>query len=162
MAHRLLPFLSAFAFSCGGDTPSEDTRVPDTDTPSVTDTDTDTDTPSGLAITGTYTDDFGADHTITDSLWTTAYSGYPTSYFSITAYDNASNYVIAENDAGNSYYGSRFSRFDWHVDGDGDLWFCQTTYNAPTESDALATPRADDSDPANLGCGGFSWAKLTP
>jgi len=156
------PFL-LFLMACGPapepgttDTGSTDTD-PDTDT-----TDTDTDIGTDLAINGTYTDNFGSDHTITNALWTMAFGSYPASYFGITVYDNAERYVIAENDAANSYYGGLFSRFDWYVDDDDGIWFCQTTFTATTEAEALATPRADDSDPANAGCSGFTWTHLNP
>jgi hypothetical protein len=121
-------------------------------------TESDTNTPADLAIIGAYTDSYGGAHTITNDTWTQAYGTYH-----ITQFDNADRYVIAENDAANGYAAGLWSRFDWFVDGDSGLWYCQTSYDAATEDDALGTPRADDSDIATTGCGGtFPWSSLTP
>jgi len=157
---RLLTVLSLFTIGCGPAPHSETTDTGSTDTGTTVDTDTTVGT--DLAINGVYTDNFGADHTVTNALWTYAYGAYPPSYFAITTYDNAERYAIAQNDVVNSYYGGLFSRFDWLVDSNDAIWFCQTTFTAATEADALATLRPDDSDPANSGCSGFSWTNLTP
>ena len=37
------------------------------------------------------------------------------------------------------------------------LWYCQTAYAAESEEAALATEAADATNPAEEGCGGFSW-----
>jgi len=144
-----------------GDTDASDT---DTDTDADTDTDTDTDADADLAINGSYLDGFGTSHTVTNTLWTQTYGQYTPSNFNVTSYDNDAGYVIAENDAGNDFNAGEFSRFDWFVDGDENIWYCQTTYTAATADDALATPRANDSDVTVSGCGdyNFSWTNLTP
>ena len=77
-------------------------------------------------------------------------------------FDNDANYLIGQNDAVASYAPEKWSRYDWTVDGDGTLWYCNTAYDAETEADALATPAADATDPAAGGCGTFAWSSLTP
>lgn len=157
---RFAIYLILFATACDGakDTgPMDDTD--DTDTGS---TDTGTDLPPDpLAIVGIYTDTFGSSHTITDTSWTIQYGSYTPSLFSITAYDNTTMVVLAQNDDLNSYFPLLWSRFDW-LELDEHLYYCQTTYNAASESDAASLPRADGSDPTSSGCGGFPWTDLTP
>ena len=141
-------------FACPGkgtDTSSTDTSSTDTSDTSAT---------ADIEIAGTYTDNFGGGHVIDDTSWTQ--TGFGTSVFHISQYDNDSNFAIAQNDAANEYNPSLFSRFDWTTDSSGQLWFCQTAYDAATAADALATAAADTTDPATAGCGGFSWTMLTP
>jgi hypothetical protein len=119
--------------------------------------DTGTTPPEGLAIAGSYTDEFGTEHVIDDVSWTQTFPGYPGTTWTITSYDNDATYVIAQNSADDPFNPSLWSRFDWV----GDLYYCQATFDAPTEADALATPRPDDTD-LDAGCGGFAWTDLTP
>jgi hypothetical protein len=114
-----------------------------------------------LAIVGTYTDDYATDHLVTSTTWTQS-SSYGTSVFDISQYDNEAEFLVAQNDAGNDYYPDLWSRFDWTT-YQGELYFCQGTYDAASEADALATPRATAMDPTAVGsCGTFSWSRLVP
>lgn len=115
---------------------------------------------SGLAIVGSYLDDYGSTHVITDSTWTIGMAG-TSSVFHITVVSNADQYLVAQNDATNQYSASLWSRFDWTLD-QGVLYYCQTTYDAATEQAALATPRADVNDLTGKGCSSFPWSILTP
>lgn len=108
-----------------------------------------------LAIDGKYVDDFTYEWTFTDDLITV-----DVSKFHVETYDNATFVIGAQNDAANMYNPGQFSRFDWTI-SNGDLYVCQTAYDAATLADALATPAADSSDLMG-GCGMFSWSKLTP
>ena len=109
-----------------------------------------------LSITGVWDDGFGGTYDITSESITSWGSLY-----SISQYSNADMYIIAQNDANNSYNPSLWSRFDWTMDADSNLYLCQTAFDAASEEDALNTPAADSSDPANGGCGDFSWSALT-
>lgn len=111
---------------------------------------------SGLAIEGSYTDDFMGQHTVTRSSWTSGSSVYH-----FASYDNAARFIIARNDQGNMYSPCLWSRFDWTVSG-GELYYCMTAYAAASEEAARATPAADATDPATTGCGSFGWSKLSP
>ena len=113
--------------------------------------------PEGLAIAGSYTDEFGTEHVIDDGSWTQTFPGYPATTWTITSYDNDGMYVIAQNSPDDPFNPGLWSRFDWA----GDLHYCQATFDAATEADALTTPRPDDSD-LDAGCGGFAWTDLTP
>ena len=76
----------------------------------------------------------------------------------ISAYDNETGTIIAQNDASNAYNPDLWSRFDWEYVAD-KLWYCQTAYAAESEEAALATEAADATNPAEEGCGGFSWTR---
>ena len=77
----------------------------------------------------------------------------------VTQFDNDANYIVGQNDSVNSYAPDKWSRYDWTVDAEGTLWYCNTAYDAETEEDALAAS-ADASDPATSGCGTFPWSSL--
>lgn len=139
--------------------PTDDTSPLDTDAPSPEDTDPTVG--DGLAITGSYTDEWETDHTIDEASWVQV-SAFGTLTFAVLSFDNPGKWVIAQNGFDNAYYPDLYSRFDW-VDGThGDLFYCQTAFDAATEAAAESTPRADDSDPENAGCGGFAWTNLRP
>ena len=44
---------------------------------------------------------------------------------------------------------------------DADNLYSVNSLDAASEEDALNTPAADSSDPANGGCGGFSWLHIS-
>lgn len=157
MRHVILTALMA----CGGtetanDTGSEDpTPLPDDTGPRTGATDDE------LAISGSYTDAWGTQHEVTGATWTQTYAGYPSDVFHVTAFDNDQRWLVAENDPANTWNPGLWSRFDWHDDGAGELYFCQTAYDAVDSSAALETPAADAAD-LSAGCGGFGWTHLTP
>ena len=100
-----------------------------------------------LEIRGEYGDSWGGEHTITQTAW------------AISQFDNEQQFIIAQNGEDNEYNPSLWSRFDW-AKVDGNLWYCQTAYAAESEEAALATEAADATNPAEEGCGGFSWTQL--
>lgn len=159
------PMLVALALAaCGGggpdDTPdTTDTGPTGTDTgPTGTDTGP---TAEGLALIGTWVDEWGTTHTIDEQTWSQAwYGGSDPAVFALSDWSNAEGWVIAENVEG-AYFLGAWSRFDWTEAG-GDLFYCQTAYDAPDEAAARATPAADPTDPTTGGCGGFPWTNLTP
>lgn len=107
-------------------------------------------------IEGIYNDDGYFVDRITADTWYV-----DVSIFHIKVVNNVDMFLIAQNDASNAYYYSKWSRFDWAWDGNNVLNYCQTAYDAPTEQQALDTARANASD-FNNGCDGFSWSTLTP
>ena len=106
-------------------------------------------------IAGSYVDDFGSAHIITDTTWTM----YDTTLFHFVEVDNEGDWLVAHNDPTNDYNPDQYSRMDWMDDGT-TLWFCQTVYDAPDADTAATTAPADASDPAAGGCGGFPWSQL--
>ena len=134
----------------------------DDDADSENDDDADTEEEGALEIIGRYMErsgDYEASHIITETEWTSR-SSYGTSVYHISQYDNANDFIIAQNDSEKSWNPDKWSRFDYTVKN-GELYYCQTAYNAETEEAALATPAADKTDPATKGCGSSPWTKLT-
>jgi hypothetical protein len=105
-----------------------------------------------LEIIGSYVDDFGGSHVITAETWTAV-----TLIFHVDSYDNASDFLIAQNDAENEFNPDLYSRFDWH-DEAGQLHYCQSVFDAAS-AEAAAMAMSDRTDLAT-GCGGFPWSKL--
>lgn len=152
MSFRALVIPAALG-ACSGD-PPKSTPTGDTGDSSV---------PMGddeLEIAGVYVDAYGTTHAIDAATWAMA-SAYGDSAFHVSRWDNDADYLLAENDAANAWSAELWSRFDW-IEVDGHLFFCQTAYDAADEETAGATPRANDTDPAGGGCGGFAWTDLTP
>ncbi len=150
------------------DTDTDTDADADADADADTDTDTDTDMTGDtgmapIAIAGAYTDTYGTNHVITDTLWTIAYPGYAADEFLIRSYDNTTGAVVAENGPKNAYSAGLWSRFDWTWVGK-DLFYCQSGYAEASEGDALALPVSDTTAPTTGGCGAydFPWTLLTP
>ena len=137
----------------------------DDDADSENDDDADTEEEGPLEIIGRYIESsefLEALHVITETDWTMKSATYGTSIYKISQYSNKNDFIIAQNDASNGYAPEKWSRFDY-TEKDGELYFCQTAYEAETEDAALATPAADKTDPATKGCGDYDspWTKLT-
>ncbi len=107
---------------------------------------------------GTYTDGFGP-HIVEAGRWVMG-EGEDLSYFVFTTVDNEADYAIAKNDGANPFFPGLWSRFEWLDDGDGTFFYCQAPYNGPS-ADAAHDAVADREDPANAGCGMFSWSTLS-
>lgn len=157
-------------FACGEKTEEDtgffDVEVEDTDTEDTEDTsdtedtnetDTDEPNPTGLEIVGTYTDNWMGSHSITENVWDTG-PGY---VFNISQYDNSVGFLLAQNDENNDpQYGNpgKWSKFQWTINENGGLYYCQSIYDAASEEDAMGA-NADAGD-LTMGCGGFAWTEL--
>ncbi len=139
---------------CGGD--DDDSAVGDDDDSAVGDDD-DSTAASTLAIAGTWNDNFGGVQTITETTWSDTWG----SVFNISQFDNSTQVVIAQNDSANEWSPLLWSRFDWHWDAGGQLYYCQACYDCADEVAALETAAPDTSDPTTSGCGASSWTALT-
>ena len=146
------------------DADTSDTGKPDSDNDddadSENDDDADTEEEGPLEIIGRYIDTYETAHVITETDWMMKSATYGVSIYKISQYSNKNDFIIAQNDESNGYAPEKWSRFDY-TEKNGDLYYCQTAYDAETEEAALATPAADKTDPATTGCGGFAWTKLT-
>jgi hypothetical protein len=130
-----------------------------------------------LEIDGTYTDEFGTMHVITDTQWKQTYSdagnstfcGGPTQNivtdtYSIALYSNSEESLFTQNTGmvGDCSLSNEnlWSRYDWATYQD-HLYYCQTAFSAATLAAAQATARSDDTNPSVGGCGGsFAWTRL--
>ncbi len=117
--------------------------------------------PETLEIAGSYSDDFGTDHTIGDSEWLMDFGEFGSASFSVLQFSNAEDFLVAQNGAGNDFNPNLFSRFDWTT-FESELYFCQGTFAAETEAEAEAADTTDPTDPSSGGCGDFPWSRLTP
>ncbi len=113
-----------------------------------------------IEVKGVYLDNFGGSHAVTQTLWDQSNATF-TFIFHIIEADNTLDYLLAENDAANSFNPSLFSRFNWTT-FNGSLFYCQSVFNAASPDDARAAPFPDPANPPVTGCGGFSWTNLTP
>jgi hypothetical protein len=107
-----------------------------------------------VAIVGTYMDEFGDTHMISETEWTNSAGS-----FAISQWDNDEMWLVAQNAETNMYNPGQWSRFDWTWDGE-QLYYCQSVYDGTTIDDALAGS-ADASD-LLMGCGMFAWTRLNP
>jgi hypothetical protein len=141
--------------SCTDDAPGmEEETSSETGTETETETETETGDEMMLAIVGSYTDDFGDMHTISETEWTNSAGS-----FAIAQYDNDEMWLVAQNAETNMFSPGLWSRFDWAWDGE-QLYYCQSVFDGATIEAALAgSANADD---LTMGCGGFPWSQLTP
>ncbi len=116
-------------------------------------------TPPALVI-GSFTDDYGTRHVVSDSLWQ---HGTRNRYH-IVQWNAAGQYLIAQNDSSNSAEKGRWSRIDWMPLEGMSPWtwgFCLTAWDAPSRAAAEATPGANRAAP-RTGCGGHPFSRMTP
>lgn len=114
-------------------------------------------TPGALDLAGAYVDEWGTPHLISESSWEQGGFGA----WTISRFSNLDRAVIAQNAPDAAFAAGLWSRFDWAEVG-GELYYCQTAYDAPSEYAARVTAAADATDPMSGGCGafGFPWTRL--
>ena len=108
-------------------------------------------------LAGEYLDYWGTNHIIDETQWATDWG-----IWYITEINPTEQFLVAQNDAADSYYPNLWSRFDWTVDPSGHTWYCQTSFSSISEAAAAAVAPADPTNPGVTGCGGFAWTDLTP
>lgn len=120
------------------------------------------DSSSGLEIAGSYMDDFGTSHEISDSAWMMDFgTGFGTATFAVLQFSNSADYLVAQNGAENAFNAELYSRFNWTT-SEAELYFCQNPFAAESEAEAAGTDSVERDDPTAGGCGGFPWSRLTP
>ena len=119
-----------------------------------TSVDTTTASPSDvLEVIGDWSDNYGGSTTITTAQW-----GADT----VVRYDNIGNRAVLRAPADAAYNPSKFSKNVWTEPADGSFWLCTVDFGLDTEEGAMAsTKTADASKPAEGGCGGFAWTKMS-
>ena len=116
---------------------------------------------TGFPLAGSWVDEFGTEHAITETSWVQTAGGMA-STFELLDVDTEEGRIIAANDAANPFNPGLFSRFDY-VDTGADLFYCQAAFDAATVEAAAAPAPSDTTDPATSGCGGmFPWTRLLP
>jgi hypothetical protein len=104
----------------------------------------------GLEIVGDYVDGFDMEHSISEDTW---------GAMSIVEYDNDENVVYAQQPDDDMFNPSKFTKTVYTEPEGGDFYFCMVVFDAETLADAKESDaEADDSEPAESGCGGmFPW-----
>ncbi len=105
---------------------------------------------------GNYVDDYKYTHFFSSTTWINGISTYMP-----TKINTANRFMVALNGTNHPYNPSKYSRLDWVRDSSGQLYYCQTAFDKSTAAEAETVDTADNSDPANGGCSGFAWSKLT-
>ena len=77
-------------------------------------------------------------------------------------FDNQLNFVYFQNPADSFYFPSKYGRTVWTEVKNNEFYYCTTVFGKDTLDEAkVDQTQADPSDPANGGCGGFTWTKMT-
>jgi hypothetical protein len=109
---------------------------------------------TAIEIVGSYTDQFGFTVEITTTGWS-----FGDAVFTFSIVDNDENYAIARGAESAEWNPCAYNTFVWHEEG-GDLYYCQSVFDATSECGALHAARPDSEDLLK-GCSGFKWSKLT-
>ena len=102
-----------------------------------------------IAIQGYWVDEWGTNQTIDSDSWNSG---------TITQFDNSAMWAVAENGE-DSFNPGLWSKYDWTWDSE-ELYYCQSTFAAESEADALSANSANSSD-LDAGCGGFPWSQMS-
>lgn len=108
-----------------------------------------------MPLAGGWVDNWEGTHLIDNDEWAMGES-----VFHLSVVDASEGWAVAQNSEDNDWSPGLWSRFDWVEASHNGWWFCQTSFDSPTEDDAIDTPPADPTDPATSGCGGFGWSRL--
>jgi hypothetical protein len=113
---------------------------------------------AGLEIVGVWDDNFGGKHTITENTWVMNYGSDTNA--DIIEYSNDGNiaYVFYKN----GYSPNTYSRMRWTSITNDVFYYCEEIYAKATLAEAKSdTTKADATNPASGGCGGFAWTEMT-
>ena len=102
-----------------------------------------------IHIAGDWVDEWGAEHSIDSDSWNDN---------TITHYDNHGMWAVAQNSEDDAFSPGLWSKYDWTWQSE-ELYYCQSTFGADTEADALSAESANASD-LEAGCGGFPWSLM--
>lgn len=113
-------------------------------------------------VAGTYIETYGPGkkdfqtHIVTGDTWTIDFGGdFGMSVLTYEEVDDQARWVAGDDGAGT------FARYDWDIDGDGNLRYCSAVFGAETLQAAIDAPPSDRDDLDGVGCGGmFAWSLL--
>jgi hypothetical protein len=110
-------------------------------------------------LSGKFTDDHGAKHSIGSMMWTMKGTGKTSSFHIL---EEKGGHIVARNNGSNPFNPNLFSRFDFVKQKDGSIAFCQTVPDAKTRAEAAKHAPADIHAKDGKGCGGFPFSVLKP
>jgi hypothetical protein len=106
-----------------------------------------------LEVAGDWKSDFG-DQTISLDDWDGA---------KVVSFDNDENVAITHTADDAEFNPDTYSKLVWTEPSDDGFYYCTVDFGLESQKAAEDTDKvADDSDPANGGCGMFPWTKLEP
>ena len=109
-----------------------------------------------IEIAGTWMSSFG-EEIISSTSWSSSMSTA-----AVVEFDNDGNLAFTQNAADAQYAPGKFNKLVWTEPSGDTLYYCTVDHGLDSLEAAKATTKAaDDSDPANSGCGDFGWTKLT-
>lgn len=111
-------------------------------------------------LLGEFVDDYGGRFTITVSEWLQ----HPANRYRVVRWNEANEYLIAQNGATNSSAPNLWTRIDWMQLSNMAPYewaFCLSSYDAPTAAAAEATEVARRETP-RTGCNGFPFSRMRP
>jgi len=109
-------------------------------------------------IKGQFIDDYGISYSVSDTLFTQ----HPSALYHIIEWNNAEQYLLVKNDAGNPTEKGLYSRIDYmkFMGMEPFTWgFCLTVYNAPDIASAKKASPAKRTEP-KTGCNGFPFSRM--
>lgn len=112
-----------------------------------------------IDIIGNYTDNYAGSHAITRTAWTSFGCAK-----TIVSFDNTSRtFIYQEANNAACYNQGKFGKVYWTtIQSNGNFYSCENVYGKNSAAEAQndsAPPSA--TDPANAGCGGFSWSLMS-
>ncbi len=102
-----------------------------------------------ISIEGEWIDEWNSSQVIDSDSWNSN---------TITHYDNDEMWAVAQNDEDAQFSPGLWSKYDWTWNSE-ELYYCQSTFAAETEADALSADSANATD-LDTGCGGFPWSQM--
>lgn len=110
------------------------------------------------AIRGSFSDDYGIQYNITDTLWTQM----PNVKYKILFVDTTARYILAKNGSENPSDKGLYTRIDY-MSFTGmkpyEWGFCLTIYDAQTMKDAQQKIAANRDNPKK-GCNGYPFSRM--
>ena len=110
-----------------------------------------------IEISGRWQSGFGGTEEISSDAWVTAWST-----LAIVSFDNDTNVAIVQNPPDDAFFPDKFSKIEWTEIEADQFFYCTIDFGLDTaEAAEQSENRADSTDPATTGCGGFPWTDLT-
>ena len=110
------------------------------------------------SIKGDFTDDYGINYTISDSVWIQ----HPKTRYYIVSVNAKEHYIIARNAESNATDKNLYTRIDYMTFERMEPFnwgFCLSVYNAKTDKEAEAVTIADRQNPRK-GCNGYPFSRM--
>lgn len=109
-------------------------------------------------LLGDFVDDYGIRYTIKTDGWVQ----HPDARYDLRVWHSRDQFIVAQNDSGNTSDGGLWTRIDWIVlvdSGEYEWAFCYAAYQAPTQEDAVMAKRTERDTP-RTGCNGFPFSRM--